>query len=58
MTGILGGKWTLENFQPMGDIPSTVKLTSYSGEASDLSIEQFQEYLNLIEEGRLRGYRQ
>lgn len=53
MTGILGGKWTLENFQPMGDIPSTVKLTSYSGEASDLSIEQFQEYLNLIEEGRL-----
>lgn len=53
MTGILGGKWTLENFQPMGDIPSTVKLTSYSGEASDLSIEQFQEYLILIEEGRL-----
>jgi NADPH:quinone reductase-like Zn-dependent oxidoreductase len=53
MTGILGGKWTLENFLPMGDIPSTVKLTSYSGEASDLSIEQFQEYLNLIGEGRL-----
>jgi NADPH:quinone reductase-like Zn-dependent oxidoreductase len=21
MTGILGGKWSLENFQPMGDIP-------------------------------------
>lgn len=53
MTGILGGKWTLENFQPMGDIPTAVKLTSYSGEASDLSAEKFQEYLNLIEEGKL-----
>ena len=53
MTGILGGKWTLENFQPMVDIPTAVKLTSYSGDASDLSVEQFQKYLNLIEEGRL-----
>ena len=54
MTGILGGKWTLENFEPMGDIPASVKLTSYSGEASDLSVEQFQEYLNMIEKGKLR----
>jgi NADPH:quinone reductase-like Zn-dependent oxidoreductase len=53
MTGILGGKWTLENFQPMGDIPTAVKLTSYSGEASNLSDEQFQKYLDLIEEGKL-----
>jgi NADPH2:quinone reductase len=53
MTGILGGKWTLENFLPMGDIPTTVKLTSYSGEASDLGVEQFQRYINLIEEGKL-----
>lgn len=53
MTGILGGKWALENFLPMGDIPTTVKLTSYSGEASDLGVEQFQKYLNLIEEGKL-----
>lgn len=53
MTGILGGRWTLENFQPMVDIPTGVKLTSYSGEASDLSVELFQEYLDLIEEGKL-----
>ena len=53
MTGILGGKWTLENFQPMSDIPTAVKLTSYSGEASNLSDEQFQKYLDLIEEGNL-----
>jgi NADPH:quinone reductase-like Zn-dependent oxidoreductase len=53
MTGILGGKWTMDNFQPMEDIPTAVKLTSYSGEANDLSIDQFQEYLTLIEEGKL-----
>lgn len=50
MTGILGGKWTLDDFKPMEDIPTAVKLSSYSGEASDLSIGQFQEYLRLIEE--------
>ena len=53
MTGILGGKWALENFQPMVDIPTAVKLTSYSGEASNLSVEQFQKYLDLIEKGDL-----
>ena len=53
MTGILGGKWALENFLPMRDIPTTVKLTSYSGEASDIGVEQFQDYLRLIEEGKL-----
>lgn len=53
MTGILGGKWTIENFQPMNDIPKAVKLTSYSGESSDLGVEQFQKYLDLIEQGKL-----
>ena len=53
MTGILGGKWILENFQPLVDIPTAVKLTSYAGEATDLNVEQFQKYLNLIEHGKL-----
>ena len=53
MTGILGGKWTLDDFHPMGDIPTAVKLTSYSGEAADLTTDQFQEYLNLLERGKL-----
>lgn len=53
MTGILGGKWILENFQPLVDIPTAVKLTSYAGEATDLNVEQFQKYLNLIELGKL-----
>ena len=54
MTGILGGKWTLPDFHPMGDVPTGVKLTSYSGEASDISAEQLQSYVSLVESGKLK----
>lgn len=53
MTGILGGQWTLENFEPMGGIPTGVKLTSYSGGSSDISKYQLQRYMELVEEGKL-----
>ena len=53
MTGILGGKWVLNDFHPMGDIPTAVKLTSYSGEAADLTPEQLQGYIDLVERGEL-----
>ena len=53
MTGILGGQWTLDKFHPMGDIPTAVKLTSYSGEAADLGAEQLQRYVELVEKGEL-----
>jgi NADPH:quinone reductase len=29
-TGILGNEWTIKNFEPLVDIPSTVKLTVYN----------------------------
>jgi NADPH2:quinone reductase len=35
MTGIVGNAWALSEFEPMTAIPSTVRLTSYAGEASD-----------------------
>ena len=54
MTGILGGKWILSEFSPMGDVPTGVKLTSYSGESSDLTCAQLQEYVSLVESGGLR----
>ena len=54
MTGILGGEWTLSEFHPMGDVPTGVKLTSYSGEASDISVEQLQRYVSLVESGELK----
>jgi NADPH:quinone reductase-like Zn-dependent oxidoreductase len=53
MTGILGGKWVLDDFHPMGDIPTAVKLTSYSGEAADLTSTQLQDYIGLVEKGEL-----
>jgi len=53
MTGILGGKWVLDDFHLMGDIPTAVKLTSYSGEAADLTPQQLQVYIDLVEKGEL-----
>ena len=53
MTGMLGGKWVLSEFHPMGDVPTGVKLTSYSGEASDITVAQLQQYISLVESGDL-----
>ena len=53
MTGVLGGKWVLNDFHPMGEIPTAVKLTSSSGEAADLTSAQLQGYIDLIEKGEL-----
>lgn len=53
MTGILGGSWVLDHFHPMGDVPTAVKLTSYSGEAADMTPAQLQAYVDLVETGRL-----
>lgn len=53
MTGILGGQWVIKEFHPMGHIPTGVKLTTYSGASSDITPEQLQEYVTLVEQGRL-----
>jgi NADPH:quinone reductase-like Zn-dependent oxidoreductase len=53
MTGILGGSWTLEQFHPMGDIPTAVKLTSYAGEAGDITSEMLSSYIKKMERGTL-----
>ncbi|KPK09638.1 MAG: NADPH:quinone reductase [Anaerolineae bacterium SG8_19] len=52
MTGILGGEWTLSNFTPMEDIPTGVRLTSYAGEASDLTKESLQAFVDDVTSGR------
>ena len=54
MTGILGGRWAMENFRPMGDIPTAVKLTSYAGESSDITQEELQRYVSLVEADELK----
>jgi NADPH:quinone reductase-like Zn-dependent oxidoreductase len=53
MTGILGGQWELPSFRPMGHIPTAVRLTSYSGGASDISSKQLQQYVSMVESGQL-----
>lgn len=45
MTGILGNAWAIESFEPMTFIPSGVHLTSYSGNARDISTEALQRFV-------------
>lgn len=52
MTGILGNAWTLSEFTPMGDIPHTVRLTVYMGEAKNLSRELLQEFVDGVANGK------
>jgi NADPH:quinone reductase-like Zn-dependent oxidoreductase len=52
MTGIVGNQWSLDRFEPMAAIPTTVRLTSYAGESSDFMRTPLQEFVNEIEEGR------
>lgn len=52
MTGILGNAWALNNFSPMDDIPHTVRLTVYTGNAEDLSVEYLQKFIAGVEAGQ------
>ncbi len=52
MTGILGNAWTLNEFTPMGDIPHTVRLTVYTGEAKNLSASLLQEFVDGVARGK------
>ena len=46
MTGIVGNKWSSENFAPMEVIPTAVCLTSYAGEADDfMPLEELVEQI-------------
>ncbi len=53
MTGILGGEWELGAFRPMEQIPTGVRLTSYSGGASDITPSDLQRYVSAVERGEL-----
>ncbi len=53
MTGIVGNAWEFEQFSPMGAIPSTVNLTTYSGGSQDFMATPLQTVVNEVEEGRM-----
>lgn len=54
MTGIVGNKWSFENFAPMDVIPTAVSLTCYSGGLEDFMLTPLQELVHDIEDGKLR----
>lgn len=51
MTGILGNEWTMKDFTPMGDIPSTGKLTAYMGDSENLSKGLLQSFIDKVTSG-------
>ena len=53
MTGIVGNKWSFENFAPMDAIPTAVSLTTYAGESEDFMRTPLQELVDKIAAGTL-----
>ncbi|RWZ50812.1 NADPH:quinone reductase [Labedella phragmitis] len=53
-TGMVADDWTVENFYPIDFIPNGVRLTAYSGEASDLPADVLQEFVDAVAEGHDR----
>ena len=53
MTGMLGGEWVWDRFEPFVDIPNGVFLTSYSGGSGDVTAEQLQAYVDDVAAGRV-----
>ncbi|PHP53812.1 zinc-binding dehydrogenase [Actinomyces ruminis] len=52
-TGMLSDAWTIKDFYPMDWIPNGVRLTTYSGQASDLPGAELQRVLERIEAGAM-----
>jgi len=52
-TGMLSDDWTIHEFYPMDWLPNGVRLTAYSGEASDLTPAALQEYLDAVAAGTI-----
>jgi NADPH:quinone reductase-like Zn-dependent oxidoreductase len=51
MTGMVGDKWTFEQFSPMGAIPTGVSLTTYAGGVEDFIATPLQSFVETIEKG-------
>lgn len=53
-TGMLSDQWTIPEFYPMDWLPNGVRLTAYSGEASDLTQEELQGFVDAVAAGLAR----
>jgi NADPH:quinone reductase-like Zn-dependent oxidoreductase len=54
MTGIVGNKWSFDEFSPMEAIPTAVCLTAYAGEADDFIRTPLNEMAEQIAAGTMR----
>jgi NADPH:quinone reductase-like Zn-dependent oxidoreductase len=54
VTGMVGNKWSFDNFDPMEVIPTAVSLTTYAGEAEDFMSMPFQALVDQIAAGSLQ----
>jgi NADPH:quinone reductase len=50
-TGMLSNEWTVRDFYPIDYIPRGVRLTAYTGEATDLQTEILQDFLDAVAAG-------
>jgi NADPH:quinone reductase len=50
-TGMLSNEWIVRDFYPIDYIPRGVRLTAYSGEASDLPPQVLQDFLDAVAAG-------
>jgi NADPH:quinone reductase-like Zn-dependent oxidoreductase len=53
MTGMVGNKWSFDNFSPMDEIPTAVGLTTYSGGADDFMLTPLEQLAEQIAAGTL-----
>ena len=53
MTGIVGNKWSFDDFAPMDAIPTAVSLTTYAGESEDFMRTPLEELVQQIAAGAL-----
>ena len=54
MTGIVGNKWSFDDFAPMEAIPTAVCLTSYNGKSEDFMRTPLEDLAQQIAAGKLR----
>ena len=53
MTGILGGQWVWDGFEPLQHIPNGVFLSAYGGGSEDVTAEQLQAYVDDVAAGSI-----
>lgn len=53
MMGMVGDKWSFDNFSPMETVPSTVNLRTYSGGPKEFMATPIDDYLKLIVAGKM-----